>query len=48
MRDPAPAVTRNPHPPVIHPTVQLTAAAMLLHEGVKGSDQLGHVAYSIT
>ena len=36
--------TRSP----INPAVQLAAAAVLLHEGVEGSDQLGHGARMLT
>ena len=35
MRDAGPAVTDLPHSVAIHPAVQLTAAAVLLHEGVE-------------
>jgi hypothetical protein len=42
MHDTAPAVARQPDALTINATVQLTAAAVLLEEGVKGGEQLGH------
>jgi hypothetical protein len=40
MRDPAPAVARDPHPAVVNAAVQLATAPMLLHEGVEGGEDL--------
>jgi len=39
-----PAIARHPYSFVLDATVQLAAAAVLLHEGVETSKQLGHVA----
>jgi hypothetical protein len=48
MRDAGPAVARHPDLAAVNVAVELAAAAMLLHEGVEGGEQLGNGAYSIT
>jgi hypothetical protein len=39
VQDARAAVARHPDPLTLNPAVQLAAAAMLLHEGVEGSEQ---------
>ena len=48
MRDAGATVARHPDALAIHAALQLAAAAVLLHEGVEGSEQLRQSRHSIT
>jgi len=43
VHDTRPAVTRHPDAATLHTAVQITAAAVLLQEGIKRGEKSGHV-----
>jgi hypothetical protein len=46
--EPRSTLAAHPHPFTLDAAVHLAAPAMLLQEGVEGSERLGHRGYSIT